>query len=94
MARILKKRRNDLESAARELAPEVGEALACLGRSDECLLARMSGSGATCFGLFETVAIARREARRIAGEEPGWWVESTLLIEGLDAIDCLPVEAC
>ena len=57
--------RNDLEAPALGLAPAIGEALAALVASPDCLLARMSGSGATCFGLFPTPAAAREAARTI-----------------------------
>ena len=62
-------RRNDLAAAAASLVPEIGAVLASLEGSR---LARMSGSGATCFGLYEDVAAARAAAARIA--RPGWWV--------------------
>jgi 4-diphosphocytidyl-2-C-methyl-D-erythritol kinase len=63
---------NDLEAPALGLAPVIGEALAALAADPHCLLARMSGSGATCFGLYADAAVARRAAEAIA--RPGWWV--------------------
>jgi 4-diphosphocytidyl-2-C-methyl-D-erythritol kinase len=65
----LGERRNDLSDAAASLVPEIDAALASLGRA---LLARMSGSGATCFGLYESKEAAQEAAARIA--RPGWWV--------------------
>nr|WP_325601823.1 4-(cytidine 5'-diphospho)-2-C-methyl-D-erythritol kinase [Rhodopila sp.] len=62
---------NDLEAPARGLAPEIGGVLDRLRAEPGCLLARMSGSGATCFGLFGTEAEAQAAAPRIA--RPGWW---------------------
>jgi 4-diphosphocytidyl-2-C-methyl-D-erythritol kinase len=62
-------RRNDLAAAAASLVPEIDAVLASLGGAR---LARMSGSGATCFGLYEDVAAARAAAARIT--RPGWWV--------------------
>ena len=59
--------RNDLESPARALCPAIDEALAALAGTPGCLLARMSGSGATCFGLFASPEAA------IAPTNPGWW---------------------
>jgi 4-diphosphocytidyl-2-C-methyl-D-erythritol kinase len=56
------------------LAPPVGDALVALEGQPGCLLARMSGSGGTCFGLFADEAIARAGAARIAAAEPAWWV--------------------
>ncbi|MFN0113954.1 MAG: 4-(cytidine 5'-diphospho)-2-C-methyl-D-erythritol kinase [Paracoccaceae bacterium] len=64
--------RNDLESPA--LAPAIGAALGRLRLSPGCALARMSGSGATCFGLFAGREAAAAAARAIAAERPGWWV--------------------
>ncbi len=61
---------NDLEAPATVLCPAIGEALAWLGGQQACLLARMSGSGATCFGLFAS----EQAAVRVAGAAPpGWW---------------------
>ncbi len=64
--------RNDLEPPARSLAPAIGVVLDAIAQAPGCLLARMSGSGATCFGLFgsaETASAATAGLRR-----PGWWV--------------------
>jgi 4-diphosphocytidyl-2-C-methyl-D-erythritol kinase len=66
--------RNDLEAPAATLAPPVREALAALAAAPGCLLVRMSGSGATCFGLFATKAAAAGAAQHLARPEPGWWV--------------------
>jgi 4-diphosphocytidyl-2-C-methyl-D-erythritol kinase len=71
---FLSGQRNDLEAAAAGIAPPVAAALAALAAQPECRLARMSGSGATCFGLFaaEPAAVAAADALRRA--EPGWWI--------------------
>ncbi|MFQ5784410.1 MAG: 4-(cytidine 5'-diphospho)-2-C-methyl-D-erythritol kinase [Alphaproteobacteria bacterium] len=79
LARLLAERGNDLEAAARRLAPTVGEALAALLAAPGCLLARMSGSGATCFGLFATGTEAAAAARRLA-DHPRWWVAAAPLV--------------
>lgn len=71
--------RNDLEAPALSLAPVIGAALARLRAAPGCRLARMSGSGATTFALFDTLAEARRAAAAIARAEPGWWVRATVL---------------
>jgi 4-diphosphocytidyl-2-C-methyl-D-erythritol kinase len=63
---------NDLEAPALKLAPEIGTVLERLRAESDCRLARMSGSGATCFGLFSTEAEAALAATRLA--RPGWWV--------------------
>jgi len=65
--------RNDLHPPAQALAPVIGDALAALGGCDGCALARMSGSGATCFGLFTEADAAALAAARIGADRPGWW---------------------
>ncbi len=70
--------RNDLEAAAVGLAPVIGQVLDVL-RGAGAALARMSGSGATCFGLFSGMEDARLAARRIAAARPGWWVRPVVL---------------
>jgi 4-diphosphocytidyl-2-C-methyl-D-erythritol kinase len=72
-------RRNDLQSPAIGLQPVVADVLRALERSANCLLARMSGSGATCFGLYGSQATAEEAARRIESAHPGWWVRATTL---------------
>ncbi len=71
--------RNDLEAPALGLVPEVREVLATLRDTAGCMLARMSGSGATCFGLYAVEAAATAAARRIAATRPGWWVRAAPL---------------
>jgi 4-diphosphocytidyl-2-C-methyl-D-erythritol kinase len=71
MAADLAKLRNDLEPAAVALRPAIRDVLAALAATPGCLLARMSGSGATCFGLYAASAAARLAAGRIQGS--GWW---------------------
>ncbi len=65
--------RNDLEEAAREIVPEIAEVKALLGESG-ALLARMSGSGATCFGIFPGAEAARAATDRMRRARPGWYV--------------------
>ena len=79
---LLRSRRNDLEPPARAQLPEIGRVLDWLGAMPGCLLARMSGSGATCFGLFADEATATHAARAIARENPDWWVQATHLVHG------------
>jgi 4-diphosphocytidyl-2-C-methyl-D-erythritol kinase len=62
---------NDLEAPARRLAPVIGEVLAALAGART---ARMSGSGATCFGLYDNKADRDAAAARIAAAQPGWWL--------------------
>ena len=71
MAEDLAKLRNDLEPPARALCPPIDAVLAALASRPGCLLARMSGSGATCFGLFPDAAAAADAAAALA--RPGWW---------------------
>lgn len=68
--------RNDLEQTARTIEPTIGAALSALEKADAGF-ARMSGSGATCFGLFETGNVAKRAAADIRRRHPGWFVAAT-----------------
>jgi 4-diphosphocytidyl-2-C-methyl-D-erythritol kinase len=77
LAILLRARRNDLEAPARFLAPEIDPVLAALKAQAGCLLARMSGSGATCFGLFAAQKDADFAARNISRAQPKWWVAAT-----------------
>ncbi len=72
-------RRNDLEAPACAIAPEIGETLGALAALPGCALARMSGSGATCFGLFPDAQAARDAARHLTRTRPHWWVRTTTL---------------
>jgi 4-diphosphocytidyl-2-C-methyl-D-erythritol kinase len=69
---------NDLEAPAIALQPVIADVLGELARQNGCLLARMSGSGATCFGLFETEAAASAAARALASSHPKWWLAPTV----------------
>lgn len=80
LAAAVAARRNDLTDAAIRLVPAIAAVLEALGAAPGCLLARMSGSGATCFGLFETAAEADAAATAMAAAEPGWWVRATTLL--------------
>lgn len=72
--------RNDLEPPARALAPEVADVLEALSATPDVLLARMSGSGATCFALYADDAGARNAARTVAARHPAWWVSPTRML--------------
>jgi 4-diphosphocytidyl-2-C-methyl-D-erythritol kinase len=72
MAADLAALRNDLEAPARALCPLIDDVLSAIATQPGCLLARMSGSGATCFGLFQDVAAAEIAASHVT--RPGWWV--------------------
>ena len=77
VARYLSQQRNDLQPAAMEIAPAIGECLDVLERQESCLVARMSGSGATCFGLFGSIEAAETTAADIRQAFPQWWVVAT-----------------
>ena len=70
---------NDLESPAIALAPKIAEVLAALRAQPNCRLARMSGSGATCFALFASAADAVAAEKTLSGKYPAWWVKATAL---------------
>ena len=71
--------RNDLEPAAIKLQPSIARVLAALRNEPGCQLARMSGSGATCFGLFSSARAATAAARNLSAKQPRWWVKATVL---------------
>ena len=75
----LAKQRNDLEPAAIATAPEIADVLAQLKCLQQVRLARMSGSGSTCFGLCETKAAANAAAATLAQANPDWWVQACQL---------------
>lgn len=71
--------RNDLEEAAITHVPDIAAVLQSLKGSEGCRLARMSGSGATCFGLYENEFDATEAAAGILQQNPSWWVRSAML---------------
>ena len=73
LAAILRERRNDLTDAALSLLPEMAPVLERLAQLPGALLARMSGSGATCFALFPDRDAALAAGTRLARAEPTWW---------------------
>lgn len=83
LASLLRGRGNDLAAAAIAIVPEIATVLAALERNAGTLLARMSGSGATCFALFATHAAAVQAAAALAEEHPGWWVAGGSLLGDL-----------
>jgi 4-diphosphocytidyl-2-C-methyl-D-erythritol kinase len=70
---------NDLQAAAAGLCPEIGRTLDALRSQRGCLLARMSGSGPTCFGVFESEEAADHAAKLIAERKRRYWVRATVL---------------
>lgn len=81
----LGRQRNDLETPALSLQPAIGPALDAMRRSSGVGLARMSGSGATVFGLFADAAAADEATARLAADHGDWWVARTVLGEDLSA---------
>lgn len=82
LAEVLVSRRNDLTDAAIGLAPEIGVVLARLARLPGALIARMSGSGATCFALFSDRGAAEAARTALAATEPDWWCAAGGLVAG------------
>jgi 4-diphosphocytidyl-2-C-methyl-D-erythritol kinase len=81
LACLLNNRSNDLTEAAIGLQPVIGDTLKELQHTDGVLLTRMSGSGATCFGLFNNLIDANRAAATISLNHPRWWVCPTPIAE-------------
>jgi 4-diphosphocytidyl-2-C-methyl-D-erythritol kinase len=77
----LKTRGCDLYAPACRLMPGVAEIITVLEASGECMLARMSGSGATCFGIFPDTTAAKSAAAQIRAVRPRWWVETGVINE-------------
>jgi 4-diphosphocytidyl-2-C-methyl-D-erythritol kinase len=77
--------RNDLEAPAVAIAPVIGDVLAALAGLPGCRLARMSGSGATCFGLFARPEGAEAAAASLASRHTGWWIAAAPLSGGLSS---------
>lgn len=80
LAILLEARGNDLAGAAMRLAPEISDVLDALGSLEGVLMARLSGSGATCFALFESGADAARAAVELRRRAPDWWIAAAPLL--------------
>ena len=80
MIEQLKKCKNSLTKAATDIAPTIFKALKMIEEQDGCHLSRMSGSGATCFGIFKDEISARRACDSITNNYPEWWVVQTRLL--------------
>lgn len=80
MAAWLAERTNDLVAPAMALEPLIGTMLDRIAATEGCLLARMSGSGATCFGLFGDQAKAERAAAHLTADHPSWWVAAAEIL--------------
>ena len=82
LADWLQGQRNDLEPPARAIAPVISDVIAVLARQSGALMARMSGSGATCFALFSTQAEAEQAAGEIRAAHPQWWTAAGEVFPG------------
>ncbi len=79
----LARQRNDLQSAAVTIAPVIATAIAQITQSG-AKIARMSGSGATCFGLYSSAAMAQSAARDLSHAHPAWWITAATLNGPID----------
>jgi 4-diphosphocytidyl-2-C-methyl-D-erythritol kinase len=79
LAAALAKTANDLEAPALQIAPQIGDVLKSLRAQQGAMFARMSGSGATCFGLFQDDHAAQNAAIALKRGKPHWWVAATRL---------------
>jgi 4-diphosphocytidyl-2-C-methyl-D-erythritol kinase len=70
---------NDLEDPAMRIQPVISDVISALNATDGAWLARMSGSGATCFAIYENTAEAGRAAEKMRRDHPEWWVHSGVL---------------
>ena len=75
----LSHQRNDLQAPAIALAPVIAMVLDRIAATKDCALARMSGSGATCFGIYPSPAAATTAAMALGRDNPGWWVRVAVL---------------
>ena len=80
LAALLRERRNDLTEPALTVAPVIADVLSALEATPGCLLARLSGSGATCFGLYASAAEAAAATASIQAGQPRWWVKAARLL--------------
>jgi 4-diphosphocytidyl-2-C-methyl-D-erythritol kinase len=76
---LVRRGRNDMEAAALSIAPAIGDAIDVLGATTGHRVVRMSGSGSTCFALYDDRRAACAAAARVASARPDWWVKATAL---------------
>jgi 4-diphosphocytidyl-2-C-methyl-D-erythritol kinase len=87
LASVLTARRNDLTEAALALVPDIAQVLERLARLPGALIARMSGSGATCFALFADRAAAVEAGAMLSRAEPAWWSAAGALLTAAPPVD-------
>lgn len=73
---FLKTQRNDMQQAAIEICPEIGVVLTELNACEDIMFAQMSGSGATCFAIFETADQAKTASKQLEDLYPNWWIQA------------------
>lgn len=73
LAEVLRSRGNDLTDAAITVTPVIRDVLDAIAQTESCLLSRLSGSGATCFGLYAGAAEAEAARKAVLQAHPGWW---------------------
>jgi 4-diphosphocytidyl-2-C-methyl-D-erythritol kinase len=76
LVRFLSRCHNDLLPPARGLCPEIDTVLTEIAAQEQCLFASLSGSGATCLGLYSDLGTARSVASALSMKNPGWWIEA------------------
>lgn len=76
----LKNYRNDLTDAAMEVTPQIRDVLEALNSTPNCRLARLSGSGATCFGMYDTAEAAIAAVNKLKQTQPRWWIAPANLV--------------
>lgn len=86
LARWLAGMRNDLETAARQIAPPIDAVLRALRATPGCLLARMSGSGASCLSIHDSAETAAAAAERLRHEHGRWWIRAARLWQAPDPV--------
>lgn len=82
----LKNCHNDLSDAALSVSPVIGDVLAALSETGDCALARLSGSGGTCFGLYPDTAAAGEASAAIKAMHPDWWCVATTFRDEVPSI--------
>lgn len=86
LARLLRACRNDLTEPAIALAPAIGTVLSAIAATRDCLLDRLSGSGATCFGIYPGAAAAQAAALALARDHPQWWIAAAPLLADANCV--------
>ena len=81
----VRRRENDLARSAIEIEPTISTTLAALDGTEGCLLARLCGSGPTCYGLFADARAAEAAATTLRRAHPDWWVTATRLLPDASA---------